>query len=45
MIVFWVDADVPDSGDAFHYLNRPVAPNLGSWGQDSVGAERLFVCP
>ena len=40
----WVNTDVPDPGAAFYYLNRPVAPNLGSWGQDSAWVEREFSC-
>jgi hypothetical protein len=42
---FWLDAEDPLSGQVFHYMNRPVAPNAGSWGQDSTGAERTNVCP
>ena len=28
----------------FHYLDRPVAPNPGSWGQDSSGLPRVLEC-
>jgi formate-dependent nitrite reductase cytochrome c552 subunit len=41
----WVDPESPSTGGTFHYLNHPVAPNAGSWGQDSTGAERTDVCP
>ncbi len=41
---FLVDLDQPDPGQAFFYLNHAVAPNVGSWGQDSAGVERLNVC-
>jgi len=40
----WTDPAVPNSGNAFFYLNRPVTPNLGSWGQDSNGTERPVGC-
>ena len=36
----WQDAAVPDPGGVFFYLNRPVAPNVGSWGRTSAGPER-----
>ena len=41
----WVDSDLPSPGAAYHYLNRPIAPNQGSWGEDSADAERVFSCP
>jgi hypothetical protein len=40
----WVDPEEPDPGRAFYYLNRPIAPNLGSWGQDSALNERTGPC-
>lgn len=40
-----VDTDIPPEAALFHYLNRPLSPNLGSWGQDWAGSERLFACP
>jgi len=40
----WIDAGTPVSGGVYHYLVRAVAPNVGSWGQDSAGSERSGVC-
>jgi len=40
-----VDSVLPTSADVFHYLTRPLAPNAGSWGQDSEGDERSSICP
>jgi hypothetical protein len=42
---FWVDTEQPLQGEVFHYLNRPVAPNVGSWGQTSALEERVVPCP
>ncbi len=42
---FWVDVELPPTGEAFYYLNRPFAPHVGSWGADSAGAERTGICP
>ncbi len=39
----WLDATVPASGAVQYYLNRPLAPCLGSWGQNSALVERT-VC-
>jgi hypothetical protein len=41
----WNDPELPAPGQAFHYMNRPIAPNIGSWGKDSDGAERVAICP
>lgn len=41
---FWTDPQEPDAGGCFHYLNRAVAPYVGSWGQDSQGDERVGIC-
>ena len=41
----WSDPEWPAAGATFYYLNRPIAPNVGSWGQDSQGLERSNVCP
>ena len=45
----WTDTETPASGTCYHYLMRPLAPNVGSWGQerDSVGVltERAGICP
>jgi spore coat protein A len=38
------DPENPLPGAVFHYLVRPVAPNVGSWGQRSDGTERVIVC-
>jgi N-acetylneuraminic acid mutarotase len=42
---YWVDSESPAIGSVFYYLNRPLNPNIGSWGQDSTGAERVNICP
>lgn len=42
---FWLDPEEPASGVVFHYLNRPTAPNGGSWGTNSAGIERTGLCP
>jgi uncharacterized repeat protein (TIGR01451 family) len=42
---FLVDTTEPTPGGVFNYLNRPVAPSVGSWGQRSSGIERIFSCP
>jgi len=39
------DPDEPPNGSVFDYLVRSIAPLVGSWGQDSSGAERTNVCP
>ena len=41
---YWDDIETPAPGVVFHYLNRPVTPHTGSWGKDSTGAERTWVC-
>jgi hypothetical protein len=41
----WIDEELPGESVVFHYLNRPVAPNVGSWGQTSAPAERVVPCP
>ena len=41
----WVDTATPVVEQVFYYLNRPILPNIGSWGQDSVGSERLIGPP
>jgi len=38
------DATTPAPGGILYYLVRPLAPHVGSWGQDSTGAERQGVC-
>ncbi len=40
----WDDPTAPAPGAALYYLNRPLAPCAGSWGQDGAGVERT-VCP
>ncbi len=42
---YWIDSEPLAEGSCYYYLNRPVAPNLGSWGQDSSGVERAGLCP
>ncbi len=39
------DTAVPATGSGYYYLNRPIAPNIGSWGAKSNGVERTSVCP
>ena len=41
---FWIDPDQPPAGGVYFYLNRPRAPNGGSWGESPVGGERLLPC-
>jgi hypothetical protein len=41
---YWDDIELPAPGVVYYYLNRPLAPHLGSWGKDSMGAERASVC-
>ena len=41
----WTDTQVPALGHVFFYLNRPVAPYVGSWGAQSSGVERTGICP
>jgi N-acetylneuraminic acid mutarotase len=40
----FLDSESPLEGEAFYYLVRAVAPNMGSWGADSSGVERNPVC-
>ncbi len=40
----WSDPTLPPRGTAFFYLNRPIAPCLGSWGRNSAGQERTEIC-
>ena len=41
---FFVDTDLPLTDQVFYYLNRPLSPNAGSWGQSSDPAERTLPC-
>ena len=41
---FIIDPEVPLSGQVFYYLNRPLVPNAGNWGQDSELLERMVPC-
>lgn len=41
----WRDTEIPAPGAAFFYLNRPIAPQPGSWGWNSTGVERTTACP
>ena len=41
----WRDTAVPIPGGCFRYLNRPLTPRSGSWGQNSAGGERTNICP
>ena len=41
---FLVDVEPVASGEVRYYMNRSFIPNLGSWGQDSVGVERTVPC-
>jgi hypothetical protein len=40
-----VDPTFLGPGQIFYNLNRASAPQAGSWGADSDGVERSFVCP
>ena len=42
---FWIDTEQPIAGSVFYYLNRPYAPFVGSWGEQSPGEERTGICP
>jgi hypothetical protein len=42
---YWVDLEAPVEHGCHYYLNRALVPNVGSWGQDSSGAERVDLCP
>jgi hypothetical protein len=39
-----IDSASPSPGIAFFYLNRPLTPFAGSWGQTPSGAERSGTC-
>jgi CSLREA domain-containing protein len=41
----WRDTEIPLPGAAFFYMNRPTAPQLGTWGWNSAGVERTTACP
>ncbi len=41
----WRDIEIPAPGAAFFYMNRPTAPQLGTWGWNSAGVERTTACP
>lgn len=41
----WMDPHEPVIGHVLIYLNRPIAPFIGSWGQNSQGIERVLDCP
>jgi hypothetical protein len=40
---FFVETETPPEG-GFCYLVRPTRPNLGSWGADWSGVERVLLC-
>ena len=39
-----IDPANPPQGTAFFYLNRPLTPFAGSWGQTTSGSERSGLC-
>jgi len=41
----WRDTEIPAPQAAFFYLNRPIAPQAGTWGWTSAGIERTTACP
>jgi len=41
----FTDTETPLPGIVFYYLVRAAAPHMGSWGKNSVGAERTVLCP
>jgi len=38
------DPATPALGEALHYVARPTAPHVGSWGYDSSRIERVIAC-
>jgi hypothetical protein len=40
-----IDPEEPGPTEAFYYLVRPYSPHQGSWGRNSDGVERTWVCP
>ena len=44
-VPLFLDFELPFPGQVLHYLARAQAPFVGSWGQDSSGAERDIFCP
>jgi parallel beta-helix repeat protein len=40
----WTDSATPLAGQVFYYLNRPLAPFVGSWGTGASGAPRTVSC-
>lgn len=41
---FWDDTEVPPAGSAFFYIVRAGAPNVGTWGKNSLGNDRSPAC-
>jgi len=41
----WDDGTPVPVDSCFYYLVRSTAPNVGSWGVDSSGVERMQICP
>jgi hypothetical protein len=41
----WIDPGLPVVGKVFFYMNRAIAPHVGSWGASSFGVERTVDCP
>ncbi len=41
----FVDPERPRPGEVYSYLVRVLAPQPGSWGQDSAGTDRTVSCP
>ena len=39
------DGNLPDPGEAFHFMVRPLTPHPGGWGPGPDGAVRDAVCP
>ena len=39
------DPAVPPARAVYFYLVRAASPNVGSWGQNSAGSERILSCP
>jgi hypothetical protein len=39
-----IDASDPPPGNVFFYLNRPLTPFAGSWGQTTSGSQRSGAC-
>jgi hypothetical protein len=44
-IAVFYDVEDPEPAMAFYYLVRAFLPHAGSWGRNSAGVERTWICP